>query len=266
MPFLVTVRCEEGALDMSAANRAVSGFRYLVSLAIPGDTSTGLKGVIIRAMSDTTTIAARVLQGIDPIWKREPGFLELYHSVRPVLTLDQKSAHILYKLVEHCRNIPGATAEVGVYKGGGSKIILNRSSPEKLHYMFDTFAGFPAVNSKEDGFWKQGDFNEVAFADIRAAFSQPNIRICRGRFPDTVVDVPADERFCFAHIDGDLYQTQFDGCSYFYPRMNPGGVMLLDNYGSLSCPGAQTSVDTFFEDKPEAVIYLPTGQAMVIKL
>ena len=42
--------------------------------------------------------------------------------------------------------------------------------------------------------------------------------------------------------------------------------MLLDNYGSLSCPGAKTAVDEFFADKPEHVIYLPTAQAFVIKL
>ena len=53
---------------------------------------------------------------------------------------------------------------------------------------------------------------------------------------------------------------------FFYPRLNPGGIMICDDYGSAHCPGAKRATDEFFADKPERVISLPTGQSMVIKL
>ncbi len=248
------------------SNRVISRVRYYSSLAIPGDTSTGLKGALIKKMSDITSFAGQFFQGIDPMWKHEPEFVDLYNSVRDIVTLDQKSAHVLFNLVKHCQNIAGDMAELGVYKGGGSKIILSRARNEKRLFMFDTFAGFPAVNAGKDLYWTEGDFNNVNADSIRRAFAGANIKLCIGRFPDTTREVPDDTRFCFAHVDADLYQSQLDGCIYFYPRMTPGGVMLLDNYGSLSCPGAKTSVDEFFADKPEQVIYLATGQAFAIKL
>src|ERR1039458_3278826 len=113
---------------MSAiSNRIISGVRHFSSLAIPGDTSTGLKGALIKKLSDITSFAGQFFQGIDPIWKHEPEFVELYNSVRNIVTLDQKSAHVLFNLVKHCQNIDGDMAELGVYKGGGSKMILSRA-------------------------------------------------------------------------------------------------------------------------------------------
>ena len=42
--------------------------------------------------------------------------------------------------------------------------------------------------------------------------------------------------------------------------------MIFDDYGFLTCPGAKQAVDTFFSDRPEAPIYLPTGQCIVVKI
>lgn len=57
-----------------------------------------------------------------------------------------------------------------------------------------------------------------------------------------------------------------DCCKFFYPRMERGGVMIFDDYGFVSCPGAKMGVDKFFLDKAENPTYLPTGQCVVFKL
>ena len=44
-----------------------------------------------------------------------------------------------------------------------------------------------------------------------------------------------------------------------------GGILLFDDYGDHSCPGAKIAVDQFFDDKSEYPIYLPTGQCVVLK-
>jgi hypothetical protein len=61
-----------------------------------------------------------------------------------------------------------------------------------------------------------------------------------------------------------LYQPTFASVSFFYPRMNSGGLMLFDDYGFATCPGARRAIDEFFADKPEPIIDLPTGQAFVL--
>jgi O-methyltransferase len=75
-----------------------------------------------------------------------------------------------------------------------------------------------------------------------------------------------DRRFCFAHIDLDLYQGVKDAVAFVYPRMPRGGLIVFDDYGFASCPGARKAVDEFFADKPERPLALSTGQALVAKL
>jgi len=41
--------------------------------------------------------------------------------------------------------------------------------------------------------------------------------------------------------------------------------MLFDDYGFRSCPGARRAIDEFFESKPESVVLVPTGQALIIR-
>lgn len=84
-----------------------------------------------------------------------------------------------------------------------------------------------------------------------------------GWIPERFSEVD-DQQFCFVHIDVDLYQPTLDSLSFFYAHMNPRGIMLFDDYGFRSCPGARRAIDEFLEDKPENVVLVPTGQAFVI--
>ena len=71
--------------------------------------------------------------------------------------------------------------------------------------------------------------------------------------------------FCFVHIDVDILEPTRDSIEFFYPRMMPGGIMLFDDYGFTSCPGAKLAADVFFEGRPEKIGLLTTGQAIIIK-
>jgi hypothetical protein len=42
-------------------------------------------------------------------------------------------------------------------------------------------------------------------------------------------------------------------------------MIICDDYGSALCPGARKAFDQFFENRPEGIIELPTGQAIVVK-
>ncbi|MER8880853.1 hypothetical protein NKI11_30910, partial [Mesorhizobium sp. M0684] len=48
-------------------------------------------------------------------------------------------------------------------------------------------------------------------------------------------------------------------------RQRAGKIALTDDYGSALCPGARKAFDQFFENRPEGIIELPTGQAIVVK-
>ncbi|TIM18396.1 MAG: methyltransferase, partial [Mesorhizobium sp.] len=85
-----------------------------------------------------------------------------------------------------------------------------------------------------------------------------------GWIPDTFSDV-FDRRFALVHIDVDLYEPTRDALAFFYDRVAAHGMIICDDYGSALCPGARKAFDQFFENRPEGIIELPTGQAIVIK-
>lgn len=47
--------------------------------------------------------------------------------------------------------------------------------------------------------------------------------------------------------------------------MSPSGIILIDDYGVLACPGVRKAVDDFFKDKPEMAIPNLNGQCIIIK-
>lgn len=63
----------------------------------------------------------------------------------------------------------------------------------------------------------------------------------------------------------DLYQPTLDSLEFFYPRMSPGGRILLDDHGLTTCPGATRAAQGYMADRPESIIQLTTGQAFIVK-
>jgi hypothetical protein len=85
-----------------------------------------------------------------------------------------------------------------------------------------------------------------------------NIQINKGWIPQRFSDVEHN-RFCFVHIDVDLYQSTLNSISFFYPRMNAGGIILCDDCGFTSCPGATKAINDFLQNKKEKMISLSGG-------
>jgi hypothetical protein len=92
----------------------------------------------------------------------------------------------------------------------------------------------------------------------------PNVEILRGWIPERFPEV-SSLSFCFVHIDVDLYQPTLDSLSFFYPRLVRGGLIVCDDYGFSTCPGATRAFDEYMKDKPEKIIHVPTGQGFIIK-
>ena len=49
-------------------------------------------------------------------------------------------------------------------------------------------------------------------------------------------------------------------------RLVTGGILLCDDYGYHTCPGARKAFDEFAATTPEqSVVHLPTGQGFIVK-
>ena len=182
---------------------------------------------------------------------------------RSAVPLEAK--YVLWTLLnDSLRNCDGDAAECGVYKGGTAVFLaeITRSAGRVLH-LFDTFSGMPETDPERD-LHKEGDFSDTSLESVRAYVGTQMTEYYPGTVPQTLAPL-ADKHFAFVHVDLDIYDAILASTEFFYSRLSPGGVIVYDDYGYASCPGARAAVDRFFEDKPEEKLVLGTGQCVVRK-
>jgi O-methyltransferase len=205
------------------------------------------------------------MTSLNPIqpWDDDHDFNQIYERVVGHSLVDKIRCYMLYQLVRQVCYLPGGMAEIGVYKGGTARLIAETADHKDLH-LFDTFSGMPPTDQEKDKH-RAGDFSDTSLDQVKEYLSDcRNVFYYPGLFPETASPVD-DNYFSFVHVDADIYQSVKAACEFFYPKLVKGGIMVFDDYGFLSCPGAKVAVDEYFADK-EQIIYLPTGQAIVIKI
>jgi O-methyltransferase len=167
------------------------------------------------------------------------------------------------------RSLPGEIWEAGVYRGGVARmlraLIMNYDAMNHCALrLFDSFAGLPDPRIGID-FHQRGDFSDTSLSAVRGFVGQDDfIEYRPGWIPDTFHGLDGSI-IRLAHVDVDLYQSTLDCLGYIYPKLAPGGIIVLDDYGFVSCPGVRKAVDEFFIDKPDLPLMFPSGQAMVVR-
>ena len=71
-----------------------------------------------------------------------------------------------------------------------------------------------------------------------------------------------DKKFCFVHLDVDLYKSTIESLRFFFPKMVSGGIILIHDYHS---DGIQKAIKEFKSDNQIHLIELTGSQAMIIK-
>jgi hypothetical protein len=162
--------------------------------------------------------------------------------------------------------LPGDFAECGVFKGASAYILAKaicKNAPEKCLHLFDSFSGLSQPGLFDGSYWRVGalaaatDEVERNLADVRHV-----IRIYPGWIPARFHEV-AERSFALVHVDVDLYEPTRACLEFFAPRLVPGGMLICDDYGFKTCPGAKRAVDDFAASGSWPVVHLPTGQAVL---
>jgi hypothetical protein len=164
--------------------------------------------------------------------------------------------------------VPGDFVELGVYKGNSAATLAAFARRDQRHvFLFDTFEGFDkrdlhGVDSKHPV-----QFTNTSLSAVQKLVGTDGVTYVQGFFPESASNITMPERIAIAHIDCDLYQPMKAGLECFYPRLSPGGIMLLHDYSSGHWPGATQAIDEFFKNLPEKPILLPdkSGTAVIRK-
>ncbi len=150
-------------------------------------------------------------------------------------------------------------AELGVYKGATARL-LQLLQPQRELFLFDTFSGFQSGDlANETG--KAATYTTANFADTTVSLvkerlgSSEKIHYFRGDFSSIQNEIPHRD-FILVSIDVDLGQPTLAGLNYFYPRLLPGGVIIVHDYND-HWPALKAAVDHFLQTIPEEPVLIP---------
>ncbi|NOX85361.1 MAG: hypothetical protein GXO86_05265, partial [Chlorobi bacterium] len=143
-------------------------------------------------------------------------------------------------------NIPGAFAELGVYKGD-SAYLLHLMDMRREFHLFDTFEGFTrndlAHETGKAATYTPKNFADTSIEKVRARLNSDKFFFHKGYFPDTTAGLE-NTRFALVNMDADLYNPTKAGLEFFYPRLSPGGIIIVHDYNP-DWPGIMKAVDDF---------------------
>jgi O-methyltransferase len=168
------------------------------------------------------------------------------------------------------KNVPGAIAELGVYRGELAAL-LNSLFRDRTLYLFDTFEGFSQndLSPEREGKLSQaaaGDFQDTNVELVMARMAHPEKVIVRkGYFPATADGL--DDTFAFVSLDVDLHKPMAAGLEFFYPRLSKGGCIFVHDYSNRRYNGVRAAVEAFSDTTGAPVVLLPdfAGTAVLPK-
>jgi hypothetical protein len=180
-------------------------------------------------------------------------------------SFDRKFA--MKELLKLALPLAGDIAECGVFRGASAFLLakgIAAQAPDKRLHLFDSFAGLSAPSSDLDGaHWHSGDL-ACGLPEVASNLERHASLIVYhpGWIPDRFTDV-SDRSFCFLHVDVDLFEPTRDALAFFGPRMVPGGLIVCDDYGFETCPGARRAMDEHAAAVGQTIVHLPTGQGVI---
>ncbi|MFI4973000.1 MAG: TylF/MycF/NovP-related O-methyltransferase [Caulobacterales bacterium] len=164
------------------------------------------------------------------------------------------------------RGVPGAVVECGVWKGGSSMAVaytlIAAGRTDRDLYLFDTFEGMTAPSEHDrraadsapagdlldastvgDKIRCYSSLEEVRANMLATGYPAKRVTYVRGKVEDTLPD-RAPDQIAILRLDTDWYESTRHELEHLYPRLSPGGVLIIDDYGAWE--GARKAVDEYF--------------------
>ena len=142
---------------------------------------------------------------------------------------------------------PGDLVETGVWRGGATimmrGVLAAHGVTDRTVWACDSFAGLPESDVESfpvDAFWAKGaSLFAVPQDEVRRNFERfglpdDQVRFVEGWFSDTLPTAPI-ESIAVLRLDGDLYESTSDALTHLYPKVSPGGFVIIDDYVLESC-------------------------------
>jgi hypothetical protein len=207
---------------------------------------------------------------------RDPRFVKAYARGIQAQGDDQKHywrVHVALWCAAHAVQLKGDFVECGIWKGLLSSALmtyLDWNARHKKIYMFDTFCGIDEdqVTPEERERLHLEHYRKYYlpnYEEVRQNFAEfKNVFLIKGRVPESLSQVDIGP-VAYLSIDMNNVTPELAAAEYFWDRLVPGAMVLLDDYGFVSYEEQKKGFDRFARARGVEVLALPTGQGLIVK-
>lgn len=200
----------------------------------------------------------------------DEAFMELYEACRPYTVTSAERMYALYRATRWIarRRLPGAVVECGVLRGGSMMLtalqLQREDEDDRGLWLYDTFTGMEEPGPEDESVfglrprhrWRrrqEEDHNRWGYApldEVRSnmestGYPPDRVRYVRGRVQETLPE-HRPERVALLRLDTDWYESTRHELEHLYPRLVPGGILIVDDYGHWK--GARRAVDEYLSE------------------
>ncbi len=201
----------------------------------------------------------------------DPRFFEVYKRASPFTMTSVERMHGLWQAIRHvcAAGIPGDYVECGVWRGGSSVLaahtLLDLGDDTRRLWLYDTYEGMNEPTERDvdvAGLEAAQVWDEhrdapdsallclASLEDVRAnmaatGYPPERVEYVEGKVEDTIPQRLPD-RISLLRLDTDWYESTRHEMEHLYPLLEPGGVLILDDYGHWV--GAREAVDEYLAE------------------
>ena len=196
-------------------------------------------------------------------------------TIRAVRAYTMTSPERLYALIQAVRHVaaaavPGGIVECGVWRGGSmmaaARTLIECRDASRDLYLFDTYEGMSLPTTRDvalDGqsaavllgeqdrsdpasAWCHAALEDVRSAMATTGYEPGRVHFVKGKVEETIPR-SAPQRIAVLRLDTDWYESTRHELVHLYPRLSPGGVLIIDDYGHWD--GCRQAVDEYFASR-----------------
>jgi O-methyltransferase len=210
----------------------------------------------------------------------DPIFENIYQECQPYTMTSRARMKGLYNAVKYVveRNIPGDIVECGVWRGGSSMLaaltLLEIGATQRLLYLYDTYEGMTEptehdvdfkgntaqelLNAEQnhdddqDNIWAYASIDIVRRNLFSTGFAEDQMMLIKGPVEETIPETMPDQ-ISILRLDTDWYASTYHELVYLYPKLAPGGVLIIDDYGHWN--GSRKAVDQYFSENDAILLH-----------
>jgi O-methyltransferase len=205
----------------------------------------------------------------------EPATGQIIDRVQPFTMTSPVRIACLCRSVAYLEKnqIPGDIVECGVWKGGSmmaaALTLQKQGSTRRNLFLFDTFAGMTVPTEWDRDLAGRSAQDWLASAEpaaymVRAicplaevrenllstGYDSRRIFFIEGKVEDTLL-ASAPPQIALLRLDTDWYASTRHELVHLFPRLSPGGILIVDDYGHWQ--GARQAVDEYLSQHEPAL-------------